>query len=150
MVSNLERMWIDLMLKIPVVGKPVTLSFDNSRSPTKTGPFASITKDTYEVSGIVSIKPSWDRDPNNFCVVVPDSPVRVRIVDIHSVLAVDGVPVFKRGEKVVRPEKHTFKIDGSKGKQYTVVFDGHFWSCTCPGFNFRKTCRHITEARETV
>ena len=34
-------------------------------------------------------------------------------------------------------------VSGSKGKTYTVrVTNGH-WSCTCPGHQFRRKCRHV-------
>jgi len=40
------------------------------------------------------------------------------------------------GEKV-------WHIEGSKGNMYTVKLSGGAYSCTCPGFGFRRKCRHI-------
>ena len=35
-------------------------------------------------------------------------------------------------------------VDSSNGKsQYTVKFNGMSWSCTCPGYGFRRYCKHI-------
>ena len=39
-------------------------------------------------------------------------------------------------------------VDGSKpGVQYTVKFNGNFWSCTCKGYGFRRSCRHINQTK---
>ena len=32
-------------------------------------------------------------------------------------------------------------------KVYEVRSDGASWSCQCPGYRFRRTCRHIEAAR---
>ncbi len=37
-------------------------------------------------------------------------------------------------------------VISSNGKSgYLVEFDGRYWSCSCPGFGFRRNCRHINE-----
>lgn len=38
-------------------------------------------------------------------------------------------------------------VEGSKGSKYIVTVDGNRTSCTCSGFQFRRSCRHIMEAR---
>ena len=37
----------------------------------------------------------------------------------------------------------TWKVEGSKGNVYKVTFGGDRWSCTCPGFRWRNSCKHI-------
>lgn len=37
----------------------------------------------------------------------------------------------------------TWKATGSKGKTYIVTFDSGSWSCTCPGYGFRRRCKHV-------
>jgi len=45
-------------------------------------------------------------------------------------------------------------VEGSKGAVYTVTFrprqnietDG--WHCTCPGFQFRRACKHVAAAEK--
>lgn len=40
----------------------------------------------------------------------------------------------------------TFEVVGSKGDKYEVHFNPDGSShCTCKGFEFRKTCRHVSE-----
>jgi len=44
-------------------------------------------------------------------------------------------------------------VKGSNGERYKVVYertDRPSWSCTCPAFKFRKTCKHIKNVRETT
>jgi len=43
---------------------------------------------------------------------------------------------------------HTWEVVGSKGKSYTVRFDGR-WSCTCAGFKFRRECKHTATKKKT-
>lgn len=45
------------------------------------------------------------------------------------------------GELEVKPVARTKTVQGSKGETYTVDLDEH--TCTCPGFKFRGTCKHI-------
>jgi len=41
-----------------------------------------------------------------------------------------------------------YSIPGSKGLPYTVTLHRGQWTCSCPGFGFRRRCRHVDEARE--
>lgn len=41
-------------------------------------------------------------------------------------------------------EKHIIKVQGSKGETYTVNTEEH--TCSCPGYTYRGTCKHVTEA----
>ena len=43
-------------------------------------------------------------------------------------------PPTKRKEHIVK---------GSTGKMYTVIIDTKGNSCSCPGFGFHRTCKHI-------
>ena len=45
-------------------------------------------------------------------------------------------------------EAQTWEVEGSKGKIYTVRFDGR-WSCTCAGFKFRRECKHTNAQKKT-
>ena len=46
----------------------------------------------------------------------------------------------------------TYKVDGSKGKSYTVTQKGSEWSCNCPASTFRKweSCKHIKEIKNKL
>ena len=124
------------------VGDVVTLLFKNE-SPMKVGPFADLVPDTYEITGKVAVKPHWLTDPDKFALIVPHTPVPLRVIDRRSVLAVNGVAGSVEAAKV-----KTVKVAGSKpGSAYDVTFDGERWSCSCVGFQFRKDCKHIHSAK---
>jgi hypothetical protein len=39
----------------------------------------------------------------------------------------------------------TFNVKGSKGDSYTVTVGSGKMHCTCSGFQFRKSCKHVKE-----
>ena len=41
----------------------------------------------------------------------------------------------------------TYDVQGSTGNTYTVTQADDTWTCTCPGFGWRRKCRHITEVK---
>ena len=42
-------------------------------------------------------------------------------------------------------EVKTFTVKGSKGDSYTVTIGSGKSHCTCSGFQFRRTCKHVKE-----
>jgi hypothetical protein len=73
----------------------------------------------------------------------------VRIAD--DVTPEDSVAIWVR-----LPEKYEatpftgdaqYMIPGSKGLPYTVTLHRGQWTCSCPGFGFRRRCRHVEEAK---
>jgi hypothetical protein len=42
----------------------------------------------------------------------------------------------------------TVKISNSKGTDsYVVTYQRGMWSCSCPGFGFRRKCKHVDQAK---
>lgn len=41
-----------------------------------------------------------------------------------------------------------YDIPGSSGLPYTVILNRGQWTCSCPGFGFRRKCRHIETAKQ--
>jgi hypothetical protein len=50
---------------------------------------------------------------------------------------------FGYQEEVKDSNLKTWSVSGSKGDSYTVTLDDNQYSCTCSGFKFRGSCRHI-------
>lgn len=44
--------------------------------------------------------------------------------------------------------ENSWRVKGSKGNIYTVKLSDGAYSCSCPGFGFRRKCRHITEIKD--
>lgn len=44
------------------------------------------------------------------------------------------------------PRQDSWEVPGSNGKVYTVTHEsGMNYSCTCPGFLYRGSCKHVAE-----
>jgi len=52
-------------------------------------------------------------------------------------------PVKPNPFKAVKEKSTIIKVSGSKGNIYSI--DTEATTCTCPGFMYRGTCKHITE-----
>jgi hypothetical protein len=42
---------------------------------------------------------------------------------------------------------NAIEVQGSNGKKYYLTKVGNKYTCTCPGFTFRHTCKHINEVK---
>ena len=74
-------------------------------------------------------------------------------------LTVNGIPIpttqhlpvdtqisqFAWQQPEIKPFQPTIKhVEGSKGKTYIVKSTpSGKWECSCPGYSFRRTCKHI-------
>lgn len=58
------------------------------------------------------------------------------------------ITVETEPQEPLTPLGQTWQVAGSKGKIYTVNLHNGQWSCSCPGHQFRRQCRHVTEQRE--
>lgn len=56
------------------------------------------------------------------------------------------------GVEEKKPENDwKWSVANSKGTgSYSVEFDKRGWTCSCPGFGFRRQCRHISEIKQQV
>lgn len=68
------------------------------------------------------------------CLTTGQKDFPVRVIDRTKII----------GSKVTVPNKKETKvIKGSKGQEYILTKTNNRWSCTCPGFEFRKDCKHV-------
>jgi len=56
--------------------------------------------------------------------------------------------VYKPREVVPVVGENSWSVKGSKGNFYTVKLSKGIYSCSCPGYGFRRKCRHIQEKRK--
>ena len=66
----------------------------------------------------------------------------VRVIDRARIVEIGGAKFTHENAKPVR---ETIVVSGSKGNSYIVTKDNGKVSCSCPGFGFRKTCKHVQE-----
>ena len=73
-------------------------------------------------------------------------------IEVPDTLTLDRVDEYmvvdQRFTPAQSPDVHTYEVQGSTGNTYTVTQDGDTWTCTCPGFGWRRKCRHITEVKD--
>lgn len=72
-----------------------------------------------------------------------------RVIGFGCVLKINGATMIQGAKK---DDERIVRIPSSKGdKEYVVVINTNGkHTCDCPGFGFRKTCRHIGTALEKV
>lgn len=84
--------------------------------------------------------PSWvDRD--SICISAPDLPAKMRIIPKCQVVKIDDKQVEFKQKLANTPQ--VIQVPGSKGASYTVTIHGAKKTCTCAGFSFRRSCKHI-------
>jgi len=91
---------------------------------------------TYEGEQVAN--PKWAM-PGTICLATGDPKWPIRVLDAHAIVSVDAdvktVPVA---------DNKVFQVAGSKGASYTVTITPKGRTCTCAGFGFRNTCKHVT------
>jgi len=72
-------------------------------------------------------------------------------LEVPDTLTLDRVDEYmvvdQRFTPAQSPDVRTYEVQGSTGNTYTVTQDGDTWTCTCPGFGWRRKCRHINEVK---
>lgn len=97
------------------------------------------------VTGIVEKATKFT--PPNFVRLVTDfdSPVRIREIPLHRITDIKYVNGTQAVSEAAKKDTQTWVVEGSKGSRYTIIRSKNIWTCTCPGFQFRKSCKHINE-----
>jgi len=131
---------MDTQFSIPNLGCEIAITFT---FPSYVIGSAKVSKTT--ITGIVEKATKFT--PPNFVRIVTDfdSPVRVREIPLERITNIEYKDGSIADKNKIQCETKTWTVQGSKGNRYVVVQEMNSWSCTCPGFQFRKSCRHITQ-----
>lgn len=134
---------MNTQFSMPQIGSQVAITF---AFPSYVLGHEGVNKTT--ITGVV--EPATKFTPPNFVRLVTDfdSPVRIREIPLHRVTDIkyaDGTTAKKQS---ANDETRIWTVEGSKGSKYTVVSAKNIWSCTCPGFQFRKSCKHIQNLKD--
>lgn len=71
-------------------------------------------------------------------------PLWIKVPRDTKITDIEVIEDKKPAQITAKPERIEHTVPGSKGKVYSVILDfrtGH--SCSCPGFGFHRTCKHI-------
>ena len=80
--------------------------------------------------------------PGQIGLTNDDPQFDLRVIDVERIVGCE--------DQVVSPSKSeskTWVVQGSKGKTYTVTLDHGRYECSCPGFQFRRSCKHVDEQK---
>ena len=131
---------MNTQFSIPDAGCHVAISFE---FPSYVIGSAGVSKTT--ITGIVE-KATKFTPPDYVRIVTDfDSPVRIREIPMNRVTKLEYADGRSAAREAAKEDTETWSIDGSRGSKYTVIRTRNKWTCTCPGFQFRKSCRHIQE-----
>jgi hypothetical protein len=86
--------------------------------------------------------PKWVEYPA-IALTTNESKFKFRIIPKEDIVEING----KVNTEQLQSKTREVIIKGSKGDTYTVSIDKDSYSCNCSGFMFRRSCRHIMEAR---
>ena len=122
-----------------IEGNVVTLKVRSPLWDAKDRYAAGVVREFNIYSGTI-MREKWF-SANEIGLTTKDKYFPFRVIRMENIAEIDGV-VSDYIPPVVSAPK-TVIVQGSKGDSYTVVKDGLKSSCTCKGFSFRKTCKHI-------
>ena len=127
---------------LPDPGCQVAITFElNSYVLGHEGPVATT------VTGIVDSATRFT--PPNFVRIVTDfdSPVRIREIPLYRVTDIKYADGTAAQQEAAEHDIRTWIVEGSRGSKYTVIRSKNIWTCTCPGYQFRKSCRHVQDLK---
>ena len=78
--------------------------------------------------------------PNQIALSTGNPEFPFRVINKSTIASIDNKTVEQKDNTV-----KTFTVKGSKGDSYTVTVSSSKMHCTCSGFQFRKSCKHIKE-----
>ncbi len=68
-------------------------------------------------------------------------------VEVPDTLTLDEVGKYMIVEQREAPLQPagvvSYEVQGSRGNTYTVSDNGGTWTCSCPGFGWRRKCKHV-------
>ena len=98
----------------------------------------------HEITGEILNTVKWLK-PDEIAITNPDHPNKFSILHKKNILWIKDLAGNKSTVKVADPDYKQWTVKGSKGNEYLVIRQKGQYNCTCTGFTYRKTCRHITE-----
>lgn len=84
----------------------------------------------------------WENPQEVLCLTTGIADFPVRSIQRRHIVSIDGQS-YSAGQAQIQ----TRIVKGSKGQDYVLTRAESGWRCTCPGFTFRNSCKHIAEAQ---
>ena len=97
----------------------------------------------HEITGELLNTVKW-LTPDEIAITNPSHPNGFSILHKRNILWIKDLQGRKATVKI-DSDYRQWTVRGSKGNEYLVIRSKGQYNCTCPGFTFRKNCRHIAE-----
>lgn len=91
---------------------------------------------TMNITGKLTKTPKWCSPET--VALIRDVDGEMSVIDPKLIIKIDG-----KKFSVVKPKVNTWNVAGSKGSTYVVTETNGQYTCTCTGFQFRKSCKHL-------
>lgn len=98
----------------------------------------------HEITGELLNTIKW-LTPDEIAITNPAHPNGFSIIHKKNIISIKDLAGRTASVKVSDPEYKQWTVKGSKGNSYLVIRQKGQYNCTCPGFTYRKSCRHIAE-----
>ena len=122
------------------VGNTVTIKVENISWPKRHLYAPGVIDQQYHYYTGTIMREKWF-EPGEVGITNDDPKFPFRRICRERIVEVDGKKVsFSPPPKIQRIEK---TVTGSNGNTYTVIKQGNRVTCSCPGYSFRKTCKHL-------
>jgi hypothetical protein len=121
-------------------GKQVSLKCLNPYSKNRDRYAINMMPQEFDIfEGTIVPNPRWF-DPTDIALTTGDRKFPIRRIARSAILAVnDTITNFTP----IKNDRIEVIVQGSKGNTYVVTKENGKSSCTCTGFSFRRTCKHI-------
>jgi hypothetical protein len=124
------------MIQVPTKDSKVKVTVRYSQGPRMIPP----QPDVWVFEGTVVPSYKWLND-RQFCMT-GDEQMKIRVINMD---LVNDIELLSGSMKDVDTDVKVYEVAGSKGNKYIVTKNNKGWNCTCPGFQFRKSCKHVSE-----
>jgi len=94
----------------------------------------------YEYTGTIMREKWFNND--EIGITTGDSRFPFRRINLNRIVEVNSA---KHDYVPVKSTRETITVQGSKGNTYIVTKEDGKATCTCAGYNFRRTCKHVQE-----
>jgi len=123
-------------MRIPKVGSVIRVRTQYSQGPRMIPPQSDHTIHEGKV-----LPPYKWLNSHQFCLS-GDADWPIRVINMNYV---DKIDIINGDFLEVDTGVKVWEVAGSKGNKYVVTRNKSGWNCTCPGFSFRRQCKHVSE-----
>ena len=129
----------------PAVGSKLTVTTYYEKAG-----FSPLVPRYHKHTGVVVKSASYD-EPDSFRLATDNKYYPISVISLGYVVGLeyaDGSSGATEEKKIVEIE--AWEVPSSKKGSYTVTRSGKHYSCSCVGFQYRKSCKHVLQIKAQV